>query len=86
MQVFAKKDTLDKANVAFDFTVLKAELSEVVDDLDHTDLNTFPGFNGESPSAEYIARYTYQRIKKNVPEITKVCVFETPTQCACYSE
>jgi 6-pyruvoyltetrahydropterin/6-carboxytetrahydropterin synthase len=86
VQVFARKDTLDKSNVAFDFTVLKGELNQIVDDLDHTDLNTFPDFNGESPSAEYIARYTYQRIKKTVPEILKVCVFETPTQSACYFE
>jgi 6-pyruvoyltetrahydropterin/6-carboxytetrahydropterin synthase len=84
VQVFAQKDTLDKANVAFDFTVLKSELNQIVDDLDHTDLNVF--FDGESPSAEYIARYVYQRIKNNVPEITKARVFETPTQSATYFE
>ncbi len=84
VQVFARKDTLDKANVAFDFTVLKAELNQIVDDLDHQDLNVV--FEGESPSAEYIARYVYKRIQKNVPEITKAVVFETPTQSACYFE
>ncbi|WP_373531422.1 6-pyruvoyl tetrahydropterin synthase family protein [Vampirovibrio sp.] len=84
VQVFAQKDTLDKANVAFDFTILKSELNQIVDDLDHTDLNVF--FDGESPSAEYIARYVYQRIKKHVPEIVKVRVFETPTQSATYFE
>jgi 6-pyruvoyltetrahydropterin/6-carboxytetrahydropterin synthase len=86
VQAWAKKDTLDKANIAFDFTVLKGELKQIVNDLDHTDLNENPEMNGESPSAEYIARYIYKRMKKNVPELTKVCVFETPTQCACYFE
>ena len=86
MQLWAKKDTLDKANIAFDFTMLKEELGKVVDDLDHRDLNEFPDFHGESPSAEYIARYAYQRIKPIIPEITKVVVYETPTQCAIYYE
>ncbi len=86
VQVWAKSDTLDKSNVAVDFTVLKAELSKVVDHLDHTDLNELPDFNGESPSAEYIARYAYQRIKPAVPSLLKTCVFETPTQCAVYYE
>jgi 6-pyruvoyltetrahydropterin/6-carboxytetrahydropterin synthase len=84
VQVFARKATLDQSNVAFDFTVLKAELNQIVDELDHTDLNET--FNGESPSAEFIARYVYQRVKKNVPEITKARVYETPTQSATYYE
>jgi 6-pyruvoyltetrahydropterin/6-carboxytetrahydropterin synthase len=86
VQVWAKKATLDKANVAFDFTQLKQELTIIVNHLDHSDLNLLPDFNGESPSAEFIARYIYQRLKVTIPEITKTCVFETPTQCACYFE
>ena len=86
MQIFARTDKLDKANVSFDFSVLKAELKKVVNDLDHRDLNEFPDFNGESPSAEYIARYAYYRIKPVIPELTKVTVFETPTQSATYFE
>ena len=86
IQLFAETDTLDKANVSYDFTLLKAELKKVVDDLDHRDLNEFEDFNGESPSAEYIARYAYQRIKKEVPGITKVRVYETDTQSITYWE
>ena len=86
VQVFAESDTLDKANIAYDFTSLKKDLGEIVDDLDHIDLNEFPDFNGESPSAEYIARYIYHRMKKNQPALTKVRVYETPTQCVTYWE
>ncbi len=86
VQAFAQRDVLDKANIAFDFTLLKGELGQIVDDLDHTDLNEFPDFHGESPSAEYIARYVYQRMKKAIPELTKITVFETPTQSATYFE
>lgn len=86
VQIFAQTNQLDKANVSFDFSVLKKYLKEVVNDLDHRDLNEFPDFAGESPSAEYIARYAYQRIKPNIPQLTKVTVFETPTQSATYFE
>jgi 6-pyruvoyltetrahydropterin/6-carboxytetrahydropterin synthase len=86
IQVYAQKETLDKANVSFDFTNLKKELQKVVDDLDHIDLNTFPAFNGESPSAEFIARYAYHRLKPLIAELTKVTLYETPTQYASYFE
>lgn len=86
VQAWAKSETLDKANIAVDFTFLKEALNAVVDDLDHIDLNEFADFKGESPSAEYIARYTYHRLKRSVPSVFKICVFETPTQCAVYYE
>ncbi len=86
VQAWARCEGLDKANIAVDFTQLKGELGKIVDDLDHIDLNEFPDFQGESPSAEYIARYVYQRIRKTVPQVFKTCVFETPTQCAVYYE
>ncbi len=86
IQIFAETDVLDKANVSFDFSLLKERLDEVVKDLDHRDLNEFEDFKGESPSAEYIARYAYQRIKPEIPALTKVRVYETPTQCITYRE
>ena len=86
VQAWARKDALDKANIAFDFTVMKSELKQIVNQLDHTDLNVNPLLNGESPSAEFLARLIYRHMKQAIPELTKVCVFETPTQCACYFE
>ncbi len=77
---------LDKANVAIDFTLLKQKLGAIVDDLDHRDLNEFEDFHGESPSAEYISRYIYRRMKLEVPQLKKIRVFETPTQSVTYSE
>ncbi len=86
IQIFAETETLDKANVSFDFSLLKKKLNKVVNDLDHRDLNLFEDFNGESPSAEYIARYAYQQIKPEISALTKVRVYETPTQCITYWE
>ncbi|MBX2861688.1 MAG: 6-carboxytetrahydropterin synthase QueD [Vampirovibrio sp.] len=86
VQVWAKGETLDKANIAYDFSNLKDALKVVVDDLDHCDLNEHRDFKGESPSAEFIARYIYQQIKPDVPGLFKTVVYETPTQCAVYYE
>jgi 6-pyruvoyltetrahydropterin/6-carboxytetrahydropterin synthase len=86
VKVWVCGETLDKANVLFDYKILKGHLNAIFEDLDHTDLNEFAGFAGESPSSEFIAKYIYHRLKKDVPQVTKTCVYETPTACAFYYE
>ncbi|MFM7468718.1 MAG: 6-pyruvoyl trahydropterin synthase family protein [Vampirovibrionales bacterium] len=86
VRVWARKATLDVANVSIDYKVLKASLREIMNDLDHTDLNENPCINGESPSSEYLCKYIYHRMKQTIPEIYKTCVYETPTQCCFYWE
>jgi 6-pyruvoyltetrahydropterin/6-carboxytetrahydropterin synthase len=86
VRVWAQSPALDAANVAIDYKVLKKHLKAIMDDLDHTDLNTNPCINGESPSSEYVAKYIYHRMKENIPQITKTCVYETPTACCFYWE
>lgn len=85
-QAFVVRHVLDKANVSIDFTLLKEKLGAIVDSLDHQDLNELPDFHGESPSAEFIARFIYQRLKPDIPDLSRVRVYETPTQCVTYSE
>lgn len=86
VQVWVKGDQLDKANILYDYKVLKAELNKIVDDLDHIDLNEFSDFKDESPSSEFIAKYIYKRMKSAIPEVSQTCVYETPTACAYYYE
>ncbi len=86
VQVWLQGETLDEANVLFDYKVIKAELNKILDYLDHTDLNELPDFKGHSPSSEFIAKYIYQRLKPALPALSKTCVFETPTACAYYFE
>lgn len=86
VQAWAQTETLDEANIALDFAVLKRELSVITESMDHTDLNEYPDFKGESPSAELIAKYIYHRLKQDVPEVCRITVFETPNQCVSYWE
>ncbi|MBQ7450799.1 6-carboxytetrahydropterin synthase QueD [bacterium] len=92
VEVYVKGETLDKSNILVDFKVLKKELDEILDYLDHKDINTLPEFLNESPSSEFMAKFIYEKMKarlknqyKNV-KVSKVAVWETPTSRATYFE
>ena len=77
---------LDKSNILIDYKVLKRELKEVLNLLDHKDINELPYFAGVSPSSEMISKFIYGEMKKRISLISKVSVWETPTSCATYYE
>ena len=86
VEVYAQGEKLDKSNILIDFKLLKKILNEVLETLDHKVLNELDYFTTQSPSSETIAKYIYEQIKMQIPQITKVCVWETPTACAGYWE
>ncbi len=86
VQVFVAADDLDETNIAVDFRYMKKELGVIIDELDHYDLNTLPAFKDQSPSAEFIAKLCYDRLKPVFKTITKIRVYETPTQFVSYWE
>ncbi|HDN79442.1 MAG TPA: 6-carboxytetrahydropterin synthase QueD [Chloroflexi bacterium] len=79
--VSVKSGTLDETGLAFDFTKLKKVLDEkIISRLDHDNLNEIPPFDRINPSAENIARFIYEELKKYLPgiEISRVRVWESP--------
>ena len=59
-----------------DFTEEEAELiKEIIFEQDHTYLNEFLGRNA---TAELEAKYLHDKIKKKVPGLRKISVWETP--------
>lgn len=86
VEVYVRGENLDKSNILIDFKVLKKKVNEIVDYLDHTDINTLPEFKNVSPSSEIISKFLYEKIKLEIPNVSKVSVFETPTSCASYFE
>ncbi len=86
VEVYVRGTELDKSNILIDFKVLKKKVNEIVDYLDHTDINTLPEFNEVSPSSEIISRFLFKKIKNEIPDVFKVSVWETPTSCASYFE
>ncbi len=83
-------DDVGEGGMAFDFSVAKAALREIADDLDHRNINDIPPFTEIEPSAENQARYIYDRLKVSLSDVRDSLVYvrlwETPNQWAQYSE
>ena len=63
VEVTVKATELDELGMGIDFKVLKKHVGEVIDTLDHRDLNEHPAFQDRNPSSEYIAVYIYDHLK-----------------------
>lgn len=86
VEAFVTGNTLDKSNILVDYKILKKELKKVLDLLDHKDINEIDNFKGISPSSEMIAKFIYEKLKKEIPIVSRISVWETATSCASYFE
>lgn len=75
---------LNKTGMVADFTVLKKELNNFLERLDHKFLNEIEPFDKINPTSENIAKYIYDGMSKFKP--IRVTVWETPTSAATYEE
>ncbi len=85
VQVFLQGEGLDNAGMLSDFKVIKENLSKVLDDFDHKNLNDLPDFKKINPTSENIARIIFNRLKPQL-KVAKVSVWESPSSQASYSE
>ena len=86
VEAYVNGNTLDKSNILVDYKVIKKALKEVLDYLDHKDINELPEFKGISPSSEILSKYIYTKMKEIIPQTCKISVWETSTSCASYYE
>jgi 6-pyruvoyltetrahydropterin/6-carboxytetrahydropterin synthase len=90
VEAFVAAKKLDAGGLLMDFKDLKKKLNEVLDTLDHRDLNGVTIFKKENPSAENIAKYIYERLKKALKGssqkvlLRRVSVWETKDSRATY--
>src|SRR4051812_36129287 len=74
-------EKLNDIGIAFDFRDLKALVKTVLNDLDHTDLNSLPAFAQQNPSSELIAQYIFRNVQAHASRssmrVTKVILQET---------
>ena len=89
IEIYARGRELDHIGLLVDFVELKTAADEVVQYLDHRNINELPPFDVEvNPSAENLARYILERVSARVGDarvqIYKVRCFETPTSVATY--
>jgi len=90
VEIYARGRELNEAGLLVDFVELKDAADEVVQYLDHRNINELPPFDAElNPSAENLARFILERVAARVTdaraEVYKVRCFETPTSVATYT-
>ena len=90
VQIFIQCKKLDDVGIGFDFKILKKELDEVLETLDHQDLNTHEAFLQKNPTSENIAEYIYKflgsRINTENVKVSRVRVCESANSGASYFE
>ena len=88
VKVTARATALDECGMGLDFTVLKRLVKEVINELDHHDLNTLPHFKDKNPSSEHIAMYIFDKLAPMLLHdrygIYSVQVMETDNQGCTY--
>lgn len=82
VEVCIQCSQLDSLGMGVDFRKLKRQLSRIIKNLDHKDLNTLAVFKRKNPSCEHIAAYIYGRMKNKIAgrniRVSKVRVCESP--------
>lgn len=88
LEIFAQSEGLDSLGMAIDFRKLKTAAKEIVAGWDHQDLNQLKDFQEVNPSAEMIAKLTFERLSRLIntahTRISKVTVWENARCSASY--
>jgi 6-pyruvoyltetrahydropterin/6-carboxytetrahydropterin synthase len=88
IEIYARGSELDNIGLLVDFVELKAAADDVVQYLDHRNINELDPFVELQPSAENLAKYILERVAAKVGDdrvqIYKVRCYETPTSVATY--
>ena len=77
---------LDKIGMAIDFRRLKEALKQIVAELDHKSLNEIQFFKDRNATAEWVAVYVFNEMKKKIDLISSVTVWEGFENSATYHE
>ncbi len=72
----------EKMGWLVDFGEVKRVVSPIIERLDHQLLNSIPGL--ENPTAENIAKFIFDIVKKDIDFVDFVKVYETPTSSCVY--
>ena len=90
VEAVAAGDQLDRIGVILDFERLKETVGEVAARFHYKDMNEHPAFAGQSTSAEVVARYFFQEVRKGLGKegrlLKRVQVWEAPGCSATYYE
>ena len=88
IEVTVSSDKLDGAGMALDFTILKQKTKDILQKLDHRNLNDIEPFTEINPSSENIAHFLFHKLAENLKDfpvtLSRVTVWESPNSKASY--
>jgi 6-pyruvoyltetrahydropterin/6-carboxytetrahydropterin synthase len=86
IEAVVRSEKLDSIGMVRDFKDFKARLSALLEELDHKYLNDLEPFKKINPTSENIAKYLYERLKKQISDLSLITVWENDTSAATYEE
>ena len=90
IEVLVSSEGLSSSGMVMDFSELKKMTNDVIEILDHKNLNELDYFGKHNPSSEEIANYIFLRLKEGIAsyncKLDEVRVWETDSSCASYTE
>lgn len=90
VEVYVLCRSLDGLGLGMDFRAIKQALKEVLEDLDHRNLNEIEAFKGVNPSSERIAMFLFRalsgRLNGRDARVSRVKVSESPGAGVSYWE
>src|SRR4030042_3034280 len=80
-QIWVRSGTVQSNGILIDFYEVKLILENILQKIDHTNLNELPPFDNQNPTAENIARYLFSmlanKINRENIRLYKVAVWES---------
>ncbi|MEW6378313.1 MAG: 6-carboxytetrahydropterin synthase QueD [bacterium] len=90
VQLYVTAEQVNEVGLALDFKHLKKCLHDILQTLDHTNLNTLPPFEEHNPSSENIAKYIFEQASEELQgssaRVSSVRVWESDSAYAQYFE
>ncbi len=82
--------SLDEIGMGIDFRIIKQHTRQIIDQLDHYNLNKISPFDRLNPTAENIAAYLFgklgQQLNSERVRICAITLWETERACVRYTE
>ena len=90
VEVTVDASALDKVGMGMDFKVIKKATKDLINELDHYNLNDIPPFDKINPTAENISAYLYKelsaRLNNDTAKVKAITLWETDRACVTYTE
>jgi len=85
VQVFLSAAKTGGEGMVLDFHLIKEKLKMVLAEFDHNFLNELAYFKDLNPTSENLAKLIFEKLKRDIPQLSKVTVWESPNTSASYS-